>query len=81
MKWQHRVPFAVRPRAAIGLLALAWGLAGCAGPLAWEKANLARPEMQLDNDPLAARWSSHLYSSREAAIATSGVGGSGCGCN
>jgi hypothetical protein len=78
-----------RPRAArrigrAGLFALAAAAAGCATmspPQPWEKGTLARPEMQLDPDPLAAKVTQHIYTSKEGASGGYGVGGGGCGCN
>jgi hypothetical protein len=66
-------------RLALALLLAA--LAGCAHVEPWEKGNLARPEMRFDGDPLDARFTQHVYTSREAASGGSGVGGGGCGCN
>lgn len=48
---------------------------------AWEKADLARPEMTFESDVLDAKFTEHTYFSREAASGGSGVGGGGCGCN
>ena len=66
-------------------LALAAALAsGCAALPAvqpWEKGELAKPAMQFDADPLAAKFAEHIYSSKEGAAGGSGVGGGGCGCN
>jgi hypothetical protein len=69
---------------ALLLLACAALCAGCAtrAPVkAWEKGNLARPEMLVAGDPLEARFNEHIYASREAASGGSAVGGGGCGCN
>ena len=71
-------------RAALALscvLAVAPGCASMAPPQPWEKGQLARPEMQFDPDPLAARIQQHIYASKEAATGGYGVGGGGCGCN
>jgi hypothetical protein len=65
--------------AAAGLLS-----AGCAHvqtPQPWEKAELARPVMRLDVDPLESEFFSHVYFSKEDSKGGSGVGGGGCGCN
>ena len=58
-------------------------LGGCAynPPQPWEKGNLAKPEMSMNLDPLEARFTQHIYGSREAASGGYGVGGGGCGCN
>jgi hypothetical protein len=51
------------------------------GPKAWEKGLLAKPEMTMESDALDARYTQHIYSSKEAATGGYGVGGGGCGCN
>ena len=69
-------------RCALVLLALT--VAGCATvspPKPWEKGTLARPEMQLDADPLRGRLEQHVYTSKEAVGGGYGAGGGGCGCN
>ena len=56
-------------------------LAGCASmtpPQAWEKGNLAKPEMLMGGDPLDGRFVQHIYSSKENASGGYGVGGGGC---
>jgi len=58
--------------------------AGCAHvqpPQPWEKAELARPVMRMDSDPLESQFMSHVYFSKEDSKGGSGVGGGGCGCN
>lgn len=67
--------------AALGLLVALGGCAAWQPPQPWEKGELARPVMRLDSDPLEARFTSHIYFSKEAASGGSGVGGGGCGCN
>ncbi len=47
----------------------------------WQKGNLAKPEMNFDDDPLERGFKEHIYSSKEASAGGSGVGGGGCGCN
>lgn len=74
---------ATRTRRCIAI-AVAVLLSGCATmqpPKPWEKGQLARPEMQFDADPMSARLSDHIYTSKEAASGGYGVGGGGCGCN
>jgi hypothetical protein len=59
-------------------------MAGCAAlspPQAWEKGELAKREMQFDPDPLDAKATQHVYTSKEGAGGGYGVGGGGCGCN
>ena len=71
------------PRLAVLLLAATLTLAGCAmqPPQPWEKGNLARKEMTMENDPLDQAFSQHVYFSKESASGGYGVGGGGCGCN
>lgn len=47
----------------------------------WEKGNLAKPEMTFTSNSLEAKFSAHVYDSREGASGGSSVGGGGCGCN
>ena len=59
-------------------------MAGCATispPQPWEKGTLAKREMQFDPDPLDAKATQHIYTSKEGAGGGYGVGGGGCGCN
>jgi hypothetical protein len=59
-------------------------IAGCATispPQPWEKGELAKREMQFDPDPLDAKATQHVYTSKEGAGGGYGVGGGGCGCN
>jgi hypothetical protein len=79
-----RSPAARLRVAAIGLALGAGLLAGCVSiqpPQPWEKGDLARPQMSMDRDPLEARFTSHIYFSKEASSGGDGVGGGGCGCN
>lgn len=80
------LPLPVRLRRAGRPLALALCAAltaGCtiAPPKPWEKGVLARPEMSMDGDALEARYTEHIYTSKETATGGGGVGGAGCGCN
>jgi hypothetical protein len=76
----HCTPEVRRAAGALACLVLA-GLAGCAAPQAWEKGNLAKPEMSMGGDPLELRYQQHINTSKEAASGGYGVGGGGCGCN
>lgn len=51
------------------------------GVEAWERGTLAREEMQLISDPLAAGFDDHIYFSKEASSGGASFGGGGCGCN
>jgi hypothetical protein len=48
---------------------------------AWDKQDLAKPEMALDGDRLEGRYSEHIYFSREGTGGGWSIGGGGCGCN
>lgn len=55
---------------------------GCTNKInAWERGNLAKPQMALEPEPLDGALMKHMYSSKEAASGGYGVGGGGCGCN
>ncbi|HWY23593.1 MAG TPA: DUF4266 domain-containing protein, partial [Nevskia sp.] len=58
-------------------------LSGCAGmtPKAWQRGDLAQPEMAWDPDPVDAAIREHTYNSKEAATGSATVAGGGCGCN
>ena len=73
-----------RPMRLAGLAIAMQAVVGCAGigsVQPWEKGTLARPEMTFEGDKLEAKFSEHIYASREGASGGSGVGGGGCGCN
>jgi len=55
-------------------------LSGCAGVEAWERGNLAKPQMAFDRDPGQSALRSHAYSAREAAASGNAAAGGGCGC-
>jgi hypothetical protein len=56
---------------------------GCSqlSPRPWEKDLMARPEMQLNPQPLRAAADDHVYFSKEASSGGRGFAGGGCGCN
>ncbi len=62
------------------IIALAVALAGCASVPAWERGNLAKPQMAFDLEPSQTALREHVYSSREAAMQGAGAVGGGCGC-
>jgi Domain of unknown function (DUF4266) len=71
-------------KVALCVIAVTSLMSGCSNitPVsAWEKADLAKPEMTFESDILDAKFTDHIYFSREAATGGSGVGGGGCGCN
>jgi hypothetical protein len=47
----------------------------------YERANLADPIMSLSRNPVADRYTDHVYDVREGARGASGGAGGGCGCN
>ncbi len=63
------------------LLASAAALAACTPVAAWERGNLARPEMSFDSDPLESALDDHVYFSKEASSGGNSTSGGGCGCN
>ena len=75
--WQVR-----RMLLVLALLAV-FGVTACAvQPVQpWQKEHLANPQMGLDHDRLDARFSEHIYFSREGSSGGAGIGGGGCGCN
>lgn len=75
--WSRFIPILLLAVVALG------ALGGCAmqPPQAWEKGNLARKEMTMENDPLDQAFTQHVYFSKESASGGYGVGGGGCGCN
>ncbi|NBQ68911.1 MAG: DUF4266 domain-containing protein [Nitrosomonadaceae bacterium] len=68
--------------AAIAFAFIMWfGVTGCVHVAPWERGNLAKPQMDIDPNPLQTEMQSHNYSSREAAPShKSSAGGGGCGC-
>ena len=86
---QCRPDASVSPRRAdVGRLlaallagAVTFGLGACASVQPWERGTLARPEMQLDSNPLQTGLYDQVYDSKEAASGGAGTAGAGCGCN
>jgi hypothetical protein len=70
----------LRPLCALVTSVVAGGCA-MSPPQAWERGNLAKPEMTMAGDPLDQRFQQHIYASKENASGGYGVGGGGCGCN
>jgi len=56
---------------------------GCAnlGVDPWDRDLLARPDMEMINDPLETGLDAHIYFSKEASSGGEGFAGGGCGCN
>lgn len=73
----------MKHRAIVLMLLATTALGGCSslGVKPWQRATLARPDMQVDSDPLMAGLDDHIYFSKEASSGGRGFGGGGCGCN
>ncbi len=65
----------------LAMCALAFTQSACTTVQPWEKGYLAREEMLLTPDPLAATLNDHIFFSKEASTSGSQASGSGCGCN
>lgn len=61
-------------------MALALAVSGCVPVAAWERGDLARPEMSSEPQPMQRSVQEHVYSSREAGAAGAAGPGGGCGC-
>ena len=61
--------------------ALALVLSACAAVAPWERGTLARPEMQLNPNPLHTDLYEQVYDSKEASSGGMKTAGAGCGCN
>ncbi|MDR3416400.1 MAG: DUF4266 domain-containing protein [Nevskia sp.] len=75
----------MRPFLTIGALCAGTLLLGACSsmgmmPKAWQRGDLARPEMAWDPDPVDAAARAHTYDSKESASGAASVGGGGCGC-
>ena len=66
---------------ALLVLPLLFLVHGCTQVEAWERGTLAKPEMQLEPDSLAATLDAHVYFSKEASSGGNRASGGGCGCN
>ena len=72
----------MRRALSLGLgIGLALAASGCTNVKAWERADLARPEMGWDVDAMTASQSNHIYFSKEGSLPGGSAGGGGCGCN
>ena len=71
----------LRTTSVIILGALVLSACSDLGVKPWERDVLARPEMQLNHDPVEAGLDDHIYFSKEASSGGRGFGGGGCGCN
>jgi len=65
----------------VALVIVCAGCASMSPPKPWEKGDLSRASMQFDSDRLGAKYTDHVYQSKEMTSGGQGVGGGGCGCN
>lgn len=80
--WKSRSLQRLAMLAGAGVLACMSSGCSMVQPVAaWEKGVLAQPSMRFERDRNEARYSAHIYDSREAASGAGSVGGGGCGCN
>lgn len=75
----HGLRFVGLPFAVLALVALS--ACSTTQVQAWDKQDLAKPEMALDANRLDMRYSDHIYFSREGTGGGWSIGGGGCGCN
>ncbi len=54
---------------------------GCMRVKPWQRADLARQDMQFDFDPQRTALQGHIQFSKEATMPGTAAGGGGCGCN
>jgi hypothetical protein len=71
----------MKTAARLLLIACVAALVACTPVAAWERGNLARPEMALETDPLEGALDDHIYFSKEASSGGNSTSGGGCGCN
>jgi hypothetical protein len=62
------------------MLVVAFGATACSAVEPWERGNLAKPHMALDNDPILHATQTHVNSSREGVSSVGAGEGGGCGC-
>jgi|1185.fasta_scaffold321166_2 hypothetical protein len=65
----------------LALIGLLLGGAGCATVRPEQRAVLADPTMQFDNDPGDGAARDHVLENREGSSGGTSVKGGGCGCN
>lgn len=71
----------MRRIASLLLVICTGALTACTPVAAWERGNLARPEMAMESDPLEGALDDHIYFSKEASSGGNSTSGGGCGCN
>ena len=68
-------------RGILTVTAAALMLCACEAVRPWQRGMLARPEMQLDPNPLQTSLYEQIYFSKEASSGGMKTAGAGCGCN
>ena len=68
-------------RGILAVAAVALTLCACESVQPWQRGKLARPEMQLDPNPLQTSLYEQVYFSKEASRGGMKTAGAGCGCN
>ena len=63
------------------LIILLITIAACTRVKAWERGNLARPEMAFTQDGLERKIQDHIDHSKEGSSSVVAGSGGGCGCN
>lgn len=82
MRCEHRRALSWLGRCGLMALGMASLQACSLVPVqAWDKQDLARPEMAIEPDRLDAAHTDHIHFSREGAAGGWRIGGGGCGCN
>ena len=66
---------------AVALLFVVVTASGCMRVKPWQRATLARDDMQFSPDPLRTALQSHIQFSKTASLPGTAAGGGGCGCN
>ena len=75
------LPLWVQLGLGLGFMGLLLGAAGCATVRPEQRAVLADPTMQFDNDPGDGAARDHVLENREGSSGGTSVKGGGCGCN
>lgn len=65
----------------IGLFVVLLAHAGCAHVPAYRRGWIAKPAMQADPNPQAAKLEHHVFEYREGSTGGTATVGGGCGCN
>lgn len=75
------MPRLVRLALVVALLGAALASTGCMRVKPWQRADLARWDMQFSPNPQRTALQSHIQFSKEATMPGTAAGGGGCGCN